>query len=195
MQKKQDLRTIRTQEHMREALLELMSEKQVSEITVKELAERAQISRGTFYLYFDSVEDMLATYEEEIFSEYEDEIHRIIVESETFEEVLRKLIAYPFPQNEHMRPLIRLMYGKNGNMETLLRGSAILEREILRYFQSDLPEWNFRFLITFVSNGMISAFRLWFQEENNYSVEELTNLVLRTLYGIDSITASIRKKR
>lgn len=194
MEKKQDLRTIRTQKHMREALLELMSEKPVSEITVKELAERAEISRGTFYLYFDSIENMLATYEEEIFQEYEDEVHRIIVESRTFEEAIRRLIAYPFPQGEKLRLLIRLMFGKNGSLETLLRGSAILEREILRYFQSDLSEWEFRFLITFVCNGMIAAFRLWFQEENNYTVEELTDLILRSLYDFDEITSSIRKK-
>ena len=43
-----------------EALLELLDEKPLDKITVTDIAHRADISRGTFYLHYDSVRSVIS---------------------------------------------------------------------------------------------------------------------------------------
>ena len=50
-EQKQDRRVVKTKRAIRNALVQLLSEKELDQITVKELADRADINRKTFYNY------------------------------------------------------------------------------------------------------------------------------------------------
>ena len=52
--KKIDRRQVRTKRRIRDAFMELIMEKPMEKLTIKELAERADIDRKTFYLHYDS---------------------------------------------------------------------------------------------------------------------------------------------
>ena len=65
MQKK-DRRTKRTHKAITQAFTELIIEKEFSEITVTELAERANINRKTFYSHYECIEDVLDELQVEI---------------------------------------------------------------------------------------------------------------------------------
>ena len=47
-----DRRKVKTQKAVREAFIALASEKSINQITVKEIADLANISRKTFYLNY-----------------------------------------------------------------------------------------------------------------------------------------------
>ena len=66
-QKKEDRRVRRTKKMLTQALTQLMQEKQIKEITVKELTDLADMNRGTFYLYYRDVYDMLEKLEDSMF--------------------------------------------------------------------------------------------------------------------------------
>lgn len=53
-----DLRIIRTQEQFQNALLELLEIKELKEITVKEICDKANISRNAFYQHYGYKEDL-----------------------------------------------------------------------------------------------------------------------------------------
>ena len=57
-----DLREIKTQRSIRNAFLQLRSEKPLERIRVKELAELAEISKGTFYLHYHDVYDLSSSF-------------------------------------------------------------------------------------------------------------------------------------
>ena len=61
-----DRRMLRTREAIRCALLSLLNQKDVSQIRVSELTEKAAISRKTFYLHYSSVDEALQELENEI---------------------------------------------------------------------------------------------------------------------------------
>lgn len=54
-QKQENQRTRLTKRLLRESLLELLKEKPVEHITVKELCELAELNRSTFYAYYNNV--------------------------------------------------------------------------------------------------------------------------------------------
>ena len=58
MERERDLRAERTDRAIRGAFLELILKKPVDRITVKELAERAEINKGTFYLHYRDIYDL-----------------------------------------------------------------------------------------------------------------------------------------
>ena len=65
-----DKRTARTKITLHNALLELLKTKKVSEVSVHELCEKADINRGTFYKYYKNVQDILSITENELFKQY-----------------------------------------------------------------------------------------------------------------------------
>lgn len=53
-----DLRIMKTQERLQNALLELLETKELKEITVKEICDKAGISRNAFYQHYGYKEDL-----------------------------------------------------------------------------------------------------------------------------------------
>ena len=63
---KTDRRVRKTKTRLLNCLTELMKEKEVKDISVKELSDLADINRGTFYLHYRDVYDMLNKVEDEL---------------------------------------------------------------------------------------------------------------------------------
>ena len=76
-EQRQDRRVRRSKAQLRQALIQLLQEKPVEEITVRELTERADVNRGTFYSHYQNIYHMLEQVENELF----DELGRVAVET------------------------------------------------------------------------------------------------------------------
>jgi AcrR family transcriptional regulator len=59
--RKLDERTRRTHERLGMALLQLIQDKPIDEVTVQEVLDRASVGRSTFYLHFRDKNDLLLT--------------------------------------------------------------------------------------------------------------------------------------
>lgn len=64
-----DLRIARTKELILAALIDLIDEKSLDAITVRDITNKAGINRGTFYAHYHDKFDLVATYEDEIMAE------------------------------------------------------------------------------------------------------------------------------
>lgn len=65
-----DLRVVKTRRVIRTALFKLMSEKELSKITVSELCVCAEINRKTFYRHYRTIPDVIEELEGEILDEF-----------------------------------------------------------------------------------------------------------------------------
>jgi AcrR family transcriptional regulator len=61
-----DRRVIRTKQAIQDALIDLVEENGFDSISIKDITERADINRGTFYLHYHDKYDLLDQTEEEI---------------------------------------------------------------------------------------------------------------------------------
>ena len=64
-----DRRVRKTKSQLRAGLAQLMREKSIREITVKELVDKVDINRSTFYLHYSDIPGMLKEIEDEILEE------------------------------------------------------------------------------------------------------------------------------
>lgn len=53
-----DRREIKTKRSIKNAFLKLRSKKEIEQITIRELAEEAEISKATFYLHYRDIYDL-----------------------------------------------------------------------------------------------------------------------------------------
>ncbi|MFB9324578.1 TetR/AcrR family transcriptional regulator [Paenibacillus aurantiacus] len=56
---KVDRRIVKTQEALKKAVIELMTEKKFDDITISDIADRADVNRGTIYLHYQDKFDLL----------------------------------------------------------------------------------------------------------------------------------------
>lgn len=63
---KEDLRVQRTKEAIRDAFTDMICEMDFERISIKELTERARINRKTFYLHYNSLDDLLRELQNEL---------------------------------------------------------------------------------------------------------------------------------
>jgi len=112
-----DRRVTRTRQGLREALLQLMDEKEFSAITVEEITDRANLGRTTFYLHYRDKEDLLL-------EEVADLIHKLT------HQVASVPIAEWQQQQTPQRPILLLFQHVKANARfyrLLLRGEDMLQ--------------------------------------------------------------------
>lgn len=76
-EKKPDRRVLKTKKAIRNALAQLLAEKELEEITVKEVADTADINRKTFYNYYAGVHQVIDEIENEIISTFDQAIREV----------------------------------------------------------------------------------------------------------------------
>ncbi|MBQ4227226.1 MAG: TetR/AcrR family transcriptional regulator [Clostridia bacterium] len=178
-----DRRVRRTKKLLVQALTQLMSEKQVNEITVKELTQLADVNRGTFYLYYSDIYDMLHTTQNELLAALEDIAgrHRENSARGELSPMLEELFEH-IGQNSEMW---RVLLSPTGDMSFLHRLNQLL-RESFSWMQSvgETPrgaaEWDFRY--SFGVFGCAGLIRSWLDSGLNESpshMAALTDSLLR----------------
>jgi len=76
---REDLRVRYTRKILKDSLISLMKERSVTVIGIKEICARAEVSRSTFYFYYENVYHLLAEIEEEVFEYFNDLLNQINV--------------------------------------------------------------------------------------------------------------------
>jgi len=99
MTNKLDRRQEKTKQLLLDAVLELVKEKGTDGLTVTEIAKRANVNRGTFYLHYRDVPDMLDKIMDEMFQRMS--AHMSEVDP-------RQIVAYGL-KNEPMPTMVRVL--------------------------------------------------------------------------------------
>lgn len=79
-------------EHLTDAMLDLLKEKPINDISISELVDKAQVGRASFYRNFNSKEDILRVYLNKIFGEWTNEWQKDM--KDPLSEKLKKMILH-----------------------------------------------------------------------------------------------------
>ena len=90
--KSTDRRTIKTKKAIRMALAKLLQEKELHKITVQEIADKAEVSRFTFYKYYLDVYDLYDKIERELMIDIS--VIVLQIENKTTDEFFQNLVQY-----------------------------------------------------------------------------------------------------
>ncbi len=161
--KKEDRRVRRTKKLLTQALTSLLEKKQVNEITVKELTDLADINRGTFYLYYKDVFDMLSSIEDELFSAFDEIVDAELLESKNLAPGTVLVDVFEFV--EENQEMCRVLLSPHGDMNFLHRLNDVLREKYRRLWDSatvkEKSEHEFDYRYSFLVFGSAGMIREW----------------------------------
>lgn len=184
-----DLRVQKTQEAIRSTFKEMVCEMDASEITVKELTERARIHRKTFYLHYTCIEALYEELLKELAENYFAEIDKIPCDA-SFTEVNRVFFTFMASQEPYMERMIcTASYHDfcNQLFTTMLIHNRTRHNP---YAAFSRPEQNI--INTFLSTGSLNLYRQWVQDKKTLSLEQL--ITLSGELFTNGITAALKEK-
>ena len=193
-QDKLDRRVVKTKAAMRQAITELLNEKPLREIRVKELSERIHINRGTFYQYYRDLYDMRDHLEEELYDEFRQTIDAREA-PKTAEDIKIRLVDI-FTLLRQNADLTLALLGPNGDpkfvqsIQEMLRLRCIndLIRFDPRVADNNTTEKIFDYGYAFVVSGCMGMLRKWLSEDPDKTPEEMVEVIGNVLMlGIQNI--------
>ena len=168
----------KTEDAICNAMLDLMEEQPLRTIKVTKLAERAGISRSTFYLYFNSIEEVVERIEENYFN-------AIPVESLPGSYTLDEAEWRRY--HSKMAGVLRtfeILTGPNGDpafrAKLEERDRQTLERSSTAQFRS-AHSIQLELVHEFIHGGKMSATRWWAQHKDEISVNEFSSMIFRLI--------------
>ena len=129
-----DRRTRRTKANLEEGLLQLMETKSINSITVRELTEKVDINRSTFYLHYTDIYDMIDQMEQELIDGFYDELDRNREERTTEEDVYHFMEKAVAKLLENRRRIL-ILCGENGDHTFINKLAEVTYRQAHLWFQ------------------------------------------------------------
>jgi len=178
-----DRRIGKTKKSIKHALFLLMEQKDISNISVTELSDLADINRKTFYLHYQSVEDVIVEIEDELISSL-----KTIIEDYHFESDQSKILALFLRLNqlinedyEFFNNLIRL----DANGSLIRKIKEILKDSVLPALVEtvEINRTLLQFLVEFIATGITSMYVEWFYTDKKISLEKLAEIASAFSYN------------
>lgn len=189
MDTKKDRRIRKSKEALKNSLIELMKEKPVNNITVKELVLTADLNRSTFYNYYCDIPDMLQKLEMELYNELleifkahierHSEIHDISRETHEFMEDMCNVIKNNYD-------FCKCIFSKNGDLSFLFKLEEMVENHLPDQLKEKFNkrESNLGYVYSFFKSGYIGILKKWMEggcEESSSEIAGLTYNLLKSI--------------
>jgi len=150
-------------EHITDALRKLLKDKPIGDISISELCDLAGIGRASFYRNYESKEDILRRYINEIFKEWADELDK--KEIRPLSELLGLLFAH---------------FGKHRDFYSLLneRNLIYLLKDVIIGLCGPKPEHckEEAYARAYVVYALYGWIEVWFQRGMQESAEEIAGM-------------------
>ena len=180
---KLDRRKKYTRMVLKESLLQLLEKKPITQITVKEICEEADINRSTFYSHYSDQYDLLNQIEEEFICDMNETL--TMYNENKGEEVVQmteKLLEYVAGNSD----VCRTLFSENGDASFKKRVMLIASNHTVRRLVFDDPQVS-EYASLFVVSGGVSVIEKWLENGMDKSPNEMAEIIVKlTNKGLDS---------
>lgn len=176
---KEDRRIRRTKKLLKQALAQLMDEKDFKDITVKDITERADLNRGTFYLHYTDTYDILNKIEDEILGNIQNMIDQNIEKTNASDSVIPalKLIAEYIMENAD---ICRCLINNKASVDFIDKFQNLIYdncSDIIKRRHNVKNSRQNEFYLSFITLGIIGMVKKWLDTKPMASAEEIVVFV------------------
>ena len=182
MTEKVDRRVRKTKAQLREGLAHLMLEKSIKEITVKELVDKVDINRSTFYLHYADIYQMLQQIEEEALDNITHILENCPVDFSNNESTLECVTKF-FAILDSDKDLCRALLGPHGDMAFVEQIENLLAGTFLKHLPGTFPknDSNLKYAYAFILNGCVGLIKTWLSQPVQESPAHMAELTCRLI--------------
>lgn len=176
-----------TAQKMDEAFLKLLGEKEFPYITVKEICQRANVNRSTFYLHYETINDLLIESVKLVnkrFLDYFDWNPQKL--NERLQNGPKEELYFITP--EYLTPYLSFIQSNKRLFSTMVEQASILGLDhnygqlfdyvlepIMEHFH--VPKVNRHYVIMFYINGIMAIVAEWLKNDCSDSIECITEII------------------
>ena len=189
MGEKQDRRVRKSKEALKNSLIELMEDKSVNNITVKELVTKADLNRSTFYNYYSDIPDMLNKLEEELYKEFLKTIESHIEKCKKNNDISK--MAHEFIEDmcnvvKDNYDFCQCIFSKNGDLNFLFELEEMVENHLREQFKENFDKKvkSLTYIYSFIKSGFIGVLKTWMKGGCKESSKEIADLIYNLINGV-----------
>ena len=185
---KSESKYFNTARSMDAALLSLLSEKEFEYITVKEICEKAEVNRSTFYLHYETISDLLTETIEYMLGQFMSSFH---VSPEEFVPGIKtaKLNDLILINKQYLLPYLNFIRDHCDLFLAAFKNPAAMEvyqqmdgasRYVLMPIMSrfNVPESDQRYFIAYYIQGCMAIVREWIKRKCSDSPEHIAEIMI-----------------
>lgn len=174
---KMDRRVRKTRAQLRAGLARLMQQKNIKEITVKELVDEIDINRSTFYLHYTDIYQMLQSIEDELMEDILEAIKEHPLdpgmkgEGYSFAVQLFRILSAN-------KDICAALMGPNGDMAFVEKIEKLVEDAVLPELFTMFPQKvnDIKYAYAFCINGCVGMIKCWLTGDSDDTPEHMAYL-------------------
>jgi AcrR family transcriptional regulator len=174
---------------LQDSLIELMKEKSINKITIKELCEKADINRTTFYTHYTDQYDLLRKIEDETLSWAKEAVAAAVSKTDRHEtmRILEEICQYFVENSRHLQVLM----SEQGDIDfqkqlfTLIYELCGINSSTDHNADANTRECYFIFVV----NGSVGLIRYWLKNGLNRSAKEMAEIIYNMAIPVRQVTA------
>lgn len=171
---------------LRDSLIQLLKERPLSSITVKDICELADINRSTFYAHYADQYDLLEQIEEEIMTDLTGYLNQFQYENEEDAlPLLENLLEYFASKRDIAQTLLNERMDSSFQLKVMTFAHKYFMEHwtVVRHLDEDLSEY----MSTFIISGCIHVMKAWLSNDMDKSPREIAevlyHLINKGLFG------------
>jgi AcrR family transcriptional regulator len=179
MEKKENRKSRYTKMVIRESLTELMKEKPILSISVKDICDLADISRSTFYDHYKDQYDLLKQIEDETLAYFEDML--IKYKDKQTKKETSQMVEEMFTYIANNGSTIQVLLSENGdiNFQRKLLYHFIMHNQITKYFSEKQDDETKPYYSVFLVHGAIGLIQHWLKDNLAMPVPQLAKMLMK----------------
>jgi AcrR family transcriptional regulator len=183
-----DRRYTKNELAIRQEFITLLQSKDLDQITVKEISDHANISRGTFYLHYQDTYELYRSIETEVFIEIEGIFDNAFPSTkvDNMIKLVNELTAYIYSHKN----LLLIFYRHEGSEKTISKlkdfFKKVLLQETLFIFGADNSGIDYdAFEAFFIVSGIVGILEEWLKNDMDTSQEQIAGCLLKILMKLN----------
>ena len=173
--KKQDRRIIKSKKAIKKAFMSILATKDINDITIKNIADLADVDRKTVYNYYNGTYEILNEIENEMVSTINDAMESLDLEGNLDQQIniFRKITEVINDNFEFYSILMKLNYDSQ-LIKKLISLFSEYAKRILNKFK--LPAGvSVEYAAIFIASGVLNTYYKWFNSDKSISLDDLSN--------------------
>ncbi len=186
-----DRRVKYTKSTIETTFLNLLEEKDIGNITVTEICQRADINRATFYRYYIDIYDLLKKIQDSFIDEIKASNALIYLKDYTVYNFTKEIINI-FYNNKQ---LVKILFDTNNSIYFINEVLEIAyEKASSKWFSNfpDIEESEVEYAAVYVFNGALGVINYWVKNNFDKDIDEVSRYIEKLT--IDGISKFVHKR-
>ena len=182
----EDRRVRKSKAAIKKAFIQLLEDSQIERITIRQISDKADINRGTFYLNYDDKYALLEEMEDEQIADLKKlvDIRKVNLAQKTAEEfieifsneVIKKVIIHISENIEFYHAILNL--DRTSKIEERITDMILSSINYLIGENNTVYGVPDDYYLRYVSGALMSMVKYWVHDENRVSIEELVQYIV-----------------